>query len=250
MPVDRAHSRTTVRTMVVWEVLRDALAQRAATVDQVHVLDVGGGTGGFAVALAELGHRVTVVDPSPDSLAALERRAAETGSAALVRGLQGDAAGVVELLGPASVDAVVCHSVLEVVDDPAVALAALAAVLRPGGVASVLVANRVAAVVARVAAGRLAEARRLLDDPAGTAGHGDPLARRFTLGDVQRLVVAAGMRPRVAHGVRVFADVAPAALLDTDPHAVDDLLALERAAAADPAYAAIATQLHVLADRD
>ena len=45
------------------------------------VLDIGGGTGGFAVRVAELGHRVTVVDPSPDALAALDRRAAESGVA-------------------------------------------------------------------------------------------------------------------------------------------------------------------------
>ena len=43
------------------------------------VLDIGGGTGGFAVRVAELGHRVTVVDPSPDALAALDRRAREGG---------------------------------------------------------------------------------------------------------------------------------------------------------------------------
>jgi len=40
---------------------------------------------------------------------------------------------------------VLCHSVLEVVDDPAEALTAVARVLRPGGLASILVANRVAA---------------------------------------------------------------------------------------------------------
>ena len=46
---------------------------------QARIVDVGGGTGGLAVQLAELGHRVTVVDPSPDALAALERRAREAG---------------------------------------------------------------------------------------------------------------------------------------------------------------------------
>jgi S-adenosylmethionine-dependent methyltransferase len=152
----RSLTRTAARTTVVWEILRTALAELAASADIVAVLDIGGGTGGFAVPLAELGYPVMVVDPSPDALAALERRAAETGMGELVRGIQGDANDVVELLGVDSVDAVVCHSVLEVVDDPADALAAMAAVLRPGGIASVLAANRVAAVVARVTAGRLA----------------------------------------------------------------------------------------------
>src|SRR4051812_38341561 len=73
----RAHRA--LRTAVVWEALQDVLASRANGSGDVStvldVLDVGGGTGGFAVPLAELGHRVTVVDPSPDALASLERRA-------------------------------------------------------------------------------------------------------------------------------------------------------------------------------
>jgi S-adenosylmethionine-dependent methyltransferase len=250
MPSDhRSLPRTAARTTVVWEILRTALAELAASLDEVRVLDIGGGTGGFAVPLAELGYPVTVVDPSPDALAALERRAAETGMADRVRGVQGDAGTVVELLGADSVDAVVCHSVLEVLDDPADALAAIAAVLRPGGIASVLAANRVAAVVARVAAGRLAEARQLLTDPAGTTGPADRLKRRFALAELELLIAQSGLRPRSSHGVRVFADIAPAALLDIDPRAIDELIALEHAAAADPAYAAIATALHVLADQ-
>jgi S-adenosylmethionine-dependent methyltransferase len=249
MPLDRGRPRNTVRTAVVWEILRGALAEMAASVDIVRVLDIGGGTGGFAVPLAELGYPVTVVDPSPDALAALERRAAETGTGSLVRGVQGDAGDVVDLVGAESVDAVLCHSVLEVVDDPADALASMSAVLRPGGIASILAANRVAAVVARVAAGRLAEARQLLADPSGTAGAGDPLRRRFGLVELESLVAASGLRPRRSHGIRVFADVAPTTLLDIDPRAVEDLVALEHAAANDPAYATFATSLHVLADQ-
>jgi len=249
MSADRVRPHGAVRTAVLLDVLTEALAELAARLDTIQVLDVGGGTGGVAVPLAEIGYPVTVVDPSPDSLAALERRVAETATSALVTGRQGDATELVNLFGHDSVDVVICHSVLEVVDDPADALAAVAAVLRPGGLASVLVANRVAAVVARVASGRLAEARHLLCDPAGSAGPSDPMTRRFTLDEVTALVTDAGLQPQAVHGIRVFSDAAPAALLDIDPHAAADLLALERDAAQDPAYTTVATQLHLLAER-
>jgi SAM-dependent methyltransferase len=167
----------------------------------------------------------------------------------LVTGRQGDATEVVGLLGADSVDVVICHSVLEVVDEPSDALAAIAAVLRPGGLVSVLVTNRVAAVVTRVASGRLGEARHLLGDAAGHAGPGDPLARRFTLDEITDLVTHAGLQARSVRGIRVFSDIAPAALLDIDPAAAADLLALERQAAQDPAYTCVATQLHLLAER-
>jgi len=245
-----ARPRATVRTAVVWDVLLDALTTLGAGGGTgLHVVDAGGGSGGFAVPLAELGHSVVVVDPSPDSLAALERRAAETGTTDRIRAVQGDAADLGDLVAAESADLVLCHSVLEFVDDPDEALRALARVLRPGGVASILVPNRVAAVVARVAAGRLAEARHLLDDPDGNAGESDPLARRFGLEELQAAVIAAGLQPRLAHGVRVFADVVPATLLDGDLDAARDLLALEQAAAERPDYLAVATQLHVLASR-
>jgi len=242
-------ARAVVRTAVVWDYLRAGLDE----LDDgrpLHVLDVGGGSGGFAVPVAQLGHTVTVVDPSPDALAALERRAAETSTTDRVRGVQGDAAGVLDLVGAGSIDVVLCHSVLEVVDDPAEALGALATALRSGGLASVLAASRVAAVVARASAGRLGEARHILDDPAGRSGDNDPLARRFTLEELQLLLAATGLRPRTVHGARIFADAVPAPTLDVDPQAVDDLLALERAAAERPDYLAVAAQLHVLAERD
>jgi S-adenosylmethionine-dependent methyltransferase len=233
----------------VWEALRDALDELTRSAPVVSIVDAGGGSGGFAVPLAELGHHVVVVDPSPDSLAALERRAAEAGAGARVHAVQGDAAGLLDVVDAGSADLVLCHSVLEVVDDPGEALAAVAQVLRPGGLASILVANRVAAVLARVAAGRLGEARRLLDDPSGSSGETDPLVRRFGLDELSAAVVGVGLEPRLAHGVRVFADVVPPALVDGDADAERELLALEHAAARRPDYLAVATQLHLLAAR-
>lgn len=234
----------------MWEVLRGALDElRPEPSGAIRIVDAGGGSGGFAVPLAELGHHVVVVDPSPDSLAALERRAAEAGAAARVRAVQGDAAGLLDVVEPGWADLVLCHSVLEFVDDPGDALAAVAEVVRPGGLVSFLVANRVAAVVARVAAGRLGEARRLLDDPAGATGESDSLARRFSLDELSAAVVGVGLEPRLAHGVRVFADVVPAALVDGDPEAERELLALEHAAAQRADFLPVATQLHLLAAR-
>ncbi|HEY0698831.1 MAG TPA: methyltransferase domain-containing protein, partial [Micromonospora sp.] len=144
---------TSPRTAAVWAVLRRELDRRDGRT--LTVLDVGGGTGGFAVPLAEAGHRITVVDASPDALAALTRRAAEAGVGDRVRAVQGDGDALADLVEPADADLVLCHSVLEVVDDPGRVVAALATVLRPGGAASVLVASRAAAVLSRAVNGQL-----------------------------------------------------------------------------------------------
>ncbi len=234
----------TPRTAVVWSVLRAELDRRPA--GELTVLDVGGGTGGFAVPLARAGHRVTVVDASPDALAALSRRAAEAGVAERVRAIQGDGDALAGLVEPASVDLVLCHAVLEVVDDPAPVASALAGALRPGGAASVLVAGRAAAVLGRAMNGHLDLAAALAADPAGSAGPRDTLRRRFDAEGAAALLAAAGLTVEEIHGVRVLAGLLPAAVADGQPAA---LVELERALADRPPWRDIAAQLHLFARR-
>ncbi|WP_308209085.1 methyltransferase domain-containing protein [Actinoallomurus purpureus] len=245
---DRPRSRS-MRTAVVWEILRDVLDETAKESgrDRLDVLDAGGGTGGFAVPLAELGHRVTVVDASPDALAGLERRAAEAG--VTVRAVQGDADGLLDVVGPDSADLVICHSVLEYVDDPATALAAVARTVRPGGAVSVLAANQVAAVLHRALAGHFEDARRVLSSAQGHWGDRDPVPRRFTSGMLAELIEAAGLRAGPVHGVRVFSDLVPSGIIDGERGAADELVALERAVSMHPVLKDVATQLHALAYR-
>ncbi len=91
VPTRQSSSWPAARSSVVWDDLRSALDELARQRGrELAVIDAGGGTGGFAVPLAQLGHRIIVVDPSPDSLASLERRAAEAGVGELVSARQGD----------------------------------------------------------------------------------------------------------------------------------------------------------------
>ncbi|MGW6983349.1 methyltransferase [Streptomyces sp. NPDC054932] len=248
---DTSRPRASLRTAVVWEVLKEALDRRVKATgrDVLDVLDTGGGTGKFAVPVARLGHRVTVVDPSPNALFGLERRVAEAGVADLVRGVQGDAQGLLDVVEQDAYDVVLCHGVLEYVDDPAEGVANTVAALRAGGTLSLLAAGLGGAVLARALAGHFTEARTALTDPAGRWGSGDPVPRRFTAEQLSELVGDAGLAVGSVHGVRIFADLVPGVLVDTEPGAVEALLRLEEAAAELPAFHAVATQLHVLGEK-
>jgi S-adenosylmethionine-dependent methyltransferase len=245
--------RDGVRSSLVWDVLSEVISARVAATGRpaLDIVDVGGGTGGLAVPFAALGHNVTVVDPSPDALAAAQRRAAEAG--ARLASVQGEAASLDSVAGPATADLVICHNVLEYVDAPADAMSAIARVLRPSATVSVLASNAVAAVLHRALAGRFAEARRLLADTllADTllADTGPAAPRRFTLPELTGLIEQAGLRAGEAHGLRIFGGLVPGALLEGDAAAAEALRALEEAAASTPPLRDIAAQLHVLGHR-
>lgn len=244
-PASPSERRQSVRTGVVWTAVQGLLADTDGV--PARIVDVGGGTGGFAVPLAQLGHRVEVIDPSPDALAALDRRAREADVADRVTGQQGDLADLAGIVEPGGLDLVLCHGVLDVVDDPAAALATIASVLRPGGHLSLLVAQRHAAVVARAMAGHFQAARDLLDDPTARAGARG--GHRFTIEELEPMLTTAGLSTITVHGVRVFADLVPGSLLDLEPGASAALVELESAVSTRAEYLPLATQLHVLARR-
>jgi S-adenosylmethionine-dependent methyltransferase len=213
--------------------------------EPLRVLDVGGGSGMFAVPLARLGHSVTVVDPSADALATLHRRAQTAGVAERVRAVQGDGDLLHEVLADddGNYDLALCHSVLEVVDDPAVTLREISGALRPGGQVSLAVANRAGAVLARAVAGQPAEALAILADRGPAPGR--PVRRRFTPADLLALVKGAGLDAGAWRGVSVVADLLEAAS-GADPA---DVRSLELALAESSPYREVAAGLHLLAIR-
>jgi 2-polyprenyl-6-hydroxyphenyl methylase / 3-demethylubiquinone-9 3-methyltransferase len=99
-------------------------------VDGATLLDVGCGGGFLAEEFAQLGCRVTGVDPSVASLQAARRHADDEGLAIVYRHGRGERL-------PADddeFDVVCCCDVLEHVDDVDAVVAEIARVLRPGGV--------------------------------------------------------------------------------------------------------------------
>ena len=237
--------RTAARTAVVWDAVR-ALLEGSG---EQQVLDIGGGTGGFAVRVAAQGNRITVIDPSPDALAALARRADEEGVADRVTGLQGDLGNLGELAPEEGVDLVLCHGVLGIVDDPAAALDAIVSVLRPGGALSLLVSQRYAAVLARAMAGHFTQARTLLESELTEPSDHRAGEHRFTVEELTALLEEAGLGIRSSHGIRVFTDLVPSSLLDLEPGASAALLELERAVSERPEFLTLASQLHIVATR-
>lgn len=249
-----------LRTHAIHHAVLAAAHERATELGRpLRVLDLGGGSGELAVPLAAAGHPVLVVEPSPDAIASLGRRARESRVDHLIAVRQGDAETLLTLLGADGpvrslerpVDLVCCHGVLEVVDDPERTVADLAGLLAPGGLLSVVVGGRLAAVLAKALAGEFDRALAILTSVDGRWGPNDSSPRRFDLDQIRDLVERAGLSQVQAQGVRIFSDLLGTRAGDSDAERMA-LRELEDAAsrsAEHPELAQLAAALHVLARR-
>ncbi len=108
----------------------------------LRVLDAGGGSGAEALHFAAQGHSVALLDYSKAMLDEARRAAQESGVAQQITFHQGDLASIPGRFSPAEFDVVLCHNVLQYVENLEAALEAMCHVLRPEGLLSIISINR------------------------------------------------------------------------------------------------------------
>ncbi|HEX8422183.1 MAG TPA: methyltransferase domain-containing protein, partial [Pyrinomonadaceae bacterium] len=212
-------------------------------------LDLGGGTGALGLRFAALGWDVAIVDPSAKMLSLAAEAARAQGLAERVTFHRAVAERAGESFAPQTFDAAVCHNVLEYVPDPRAALQALAALVRTGGLVSLVARNRAGeAMRAALKAHDLDEAERALTaDVVNESLYGGP-ARLFDARRLSDLANEAGLEVIAARGVRVVADYLPASFYDS-AETYARLLAFERTLGARAEFAAVARYTQIIARR-
>ncbi|MGA4845135.1 class I SAM-dependent methyltransferase [Streptomyces sp. G5(2025)] len=201
------------------------------------VLDLAGGDGGDAVRLAARGHRVTVVDHAPAMLAAATERAAAAGLSELITCVRADVAALPHDLAEGEFDVVLCHNLLQYVDDVPGTLAAALAPLRRGGLFSVMAINRhSAALTAAVRAMDPAAALAALDTDQARTQTFDTALRLHAAEEIITVLRTLGCRDVRHYGIRSFCDYITDDARKYDPAFYAHLEQLELAATARPPY--------------
>jgi S-adenosylmethionine-dependent methyltransferase len=241
-----------LRSDLAFANLHDFLPQPAE--QPLRALDLGCGTGETAVRLARLGIHVTAVDCSTAMLdiaqrAALEGEVAEKFAEKIVV-KHGEAAQLASLFPARSFDVILCHNILEYVDDPGTVLRDAARALRgSSAIVSVLVRNQAGEVLkAAIQAGDLDEAEHGLMAEWGEESLYGGRVRLFSNDYMQRMLNAASLALIVERGVRVVADYLPPAVSRDAEY--QRIFELERKLGMRPEFAAIARYRQCLARPD
>jgi S-adenosylmethionine-dependent methyltransferase len=215
----------------------------------LRALDIGGGTGALTVRLARLGLHVTVLDASQSMLELAKRAVQEAGVIERVTLLRGEALQLSTLSAGEIFDLIVCHNVLEFVEDPCAVLRSAARALRQdSGIISVLVRNQRGEVLkAALQTGDLSAAESNLTAEWGDESLYGGKVRLFTAERLKRMLAEASLKVTAERGVRVVSDYLPPKISREDEY--ERIYALERKLGARPEFAAVARYMHCIARR-
>jgi S-adenosylmethionine-dependent methyltransferase len=170
-------------------------------------LDLGCGTGATAIRLARVGVHVTMLD---SSLAILDvaKRAAEEGVSDQVTLKHGDATELSTLFNAGTFDVILCHNLLEYVDDPGAVLEGAVRLIRsPVAILSILVPNQSGEVLkAAIQTGDLAAAETALTADWGEESLYGGKVRLFTSDSLEAMLNEASLTTIAQRGVRTVAD--------------------------------------------
>jgi S-adenosylmethionine-dependent methyltransferase len=212
-------------------------------------LDLGCGTGAIAVRLARLGLHVTLLDASLPMLDFAKRAAREAGVTERIALQHGDAGQFANLFHAGSFDVILCHNILEYVDDPCAVLRSAARALRdPFSIVSVLVRNQAGEVLkAAIHDGDLAATEHNLTAEWGHESLYGGGVRLFTAESLQAMLLESSLAVTAERGVRVMSDYLPRRISRSDEY--ERIFELERKLGRRPEFAAVARYTHCLAHR-
>ena len=236
-----------LRTDLAFANLREFLPQPPPR--PIRALDIGSGAGTIAIRLTQLGFHVTLLDSSSAMLEIADRAAREAGVAANIALKQGEAAQIADLFRGESFDLILCHNVLEFLDDPGTVLHAAEQLMSDSNATlSVLVRNRAGEVLkSAIQSGDLAATEDCLTAEWGSESlFGGPV-RLFAPESLRTALHGARLNVIAERGVRVLSDYLPPTVSPNSQYG--RIFELERKLGRQPEFAAVARYTQYLIRR-
>jgi len=210
-------------------------------------LDLGCGTGATGIRLARLGLEVTLLDCSQPMLDVAQNAALDAGVGDNIALNYGDITSLRSLFDPGSFDIILCHNVVEYVDDPGAVLCDAGRLLRnPSGILSVVVRSQAGEVLkAAIQTGDLAAADRALTAEWGQESLYGGGVRVFTLENLRSLMRKASLSIVAERGVRIVTDYLPQQISRAEEY--ERIFELERKLSSRAEFVAVARYVQIVA---
>ncbi len=230
-------SKGYIRWNVLWNNLLTELPQLGQ--GNLTLLDAGGGAGRMTIALAKLGHQVTLCEPSENML----EQARTSATSENLNGIIFVNTSLQDFTAPEPFDVVLNHAVLEWLAEPKAALGHLVKQLKPNGYLSLMFYNRNAVLLKDILKGDFSleslQEERL---QSGWNEHSKPLFPDT----VQAWLNELGMHVKSKAGIRIFHDH-----ITEEKRAgkLEQLLAVEQTLQKQEPFASLAQHIHLICQK-
>lgn len=209
------------------------------------ILDAGGGLGHMSRWFAEKGHRITLFDAAKNMLEAATTLNNEANLSDRFSLSQATIDQFTTQYDGNGFDLILCHAVLEWLEQPEQAIAQLTALLNEGGCLSLMFYNQHSLILKNALRGNL---RKVKSGNWRGDGIGLTPYQALLPEEVYRWLTEQNLSIEFTSGIRCFYDYLPKNVRDT--YEMEDLLDLEREHYRKDPYVHMARYIHVLAKKN
>jgi S-adenosylmethionine-dependent methyltransferase len=213
------------------------------------ILDAGGGNGYACIPFARTGCRVVVADYSEAMLSDGRKLMSDLGLEECFSFVLARLEELASAIDDQEFDVVMCHNVLQYVENVPVVLRSILRPLKPGGIVSIISLNRYSIAYHQAfLRGDLRAAKASIGATETKTMFGST-ARALAVDDMVKMLEAEGCAVQADYGVRCMIDYWGDNALKSDPHALAQLEELELALSGAHPYKLLARFFQVIAKK-
>lgn len=214
------------------------------------ILDIGGGNGYTAIAYAQKGHTVTLVDISEEMLSEARRFARKADVTEQIEFHHADLIDIPNRFDRQTFDVILCHNVIGYMKDISAAIRVICQSIKPKGILSLISVNRYSESYREILQQLNPKAAL---EKLGASTYASQIfetsIKLYTADDIMELLQGEGCSVIGRHGIRCIIDYIPDNDIKEDPTFYAQLERLEKAMSSQYPYYSLARYFQIVAQK-